>query len=193
MDLAAKLRNRARVPRRALGRAHAERANDLGAKGFDLPEQERRTCGRFVRLGRPVLRRAALYDIADIDFLAARNRLRRSFYRAAFLPGRQKGVPAGLHRTPGPHRRKPGRFWPNLPRTPGWYGRNEACTWCTRSVHCLSATSSVPPVWQAAAGCDFFPGCLRRVCPVPDTSGLITPKIHRSRSKQSASSWSVLS
>jgi hypothetical protein len=70
MDLAAKLEHRACIPQKTLGRAQSERANYLGAKGLDLPEQERRTSGRFVRLRGPVLRRAALYDIADIDFPA---------------------------------------------------------------------------------------------------------------------------
>jgi hypothetical protein len=70
MDLAAKLEHRACVAQKTLGRAQSERTNDFGAKGLDLPEQERRASARFVRLRGPVLRRAALYDIADIDFLA---------------------------------------------------------------------------------------------------------------------------
>jgi hypothetical protein len=52
-----------------LGRAQAESANDLGANRFDLPEQEGRTCGCFVRLRRPVLRRATLYDVADVNLI----------------------------------------------------------------------------------------------------------------------------
>src|SRR5208283_1686828 len=70
MDLAAKLEHRACVPQKTLGRAQSESANDLGAKGLDLPEQERRASGRFVGLRGTVLRRTALDDIADIDFLA---------------------------------------------------------------------------------------------------------------------------
>ena len=67
MDLAANLGNRTRIPQQGLGRAQSQRTNDLGAKGLDLPEQERRTRGCFVRLGRPVFRRTALYHIADVD------------------------------------------------------------------------------------------------------------------------------
>jgi hypothetical protein len=85
VDLAAKLRNGAGACQKGLGRAYAEGANDPGAKGFDLPEQERGTLRRFVRQGRPIFRRATLYDIANIDFFTPETERKDHFIEQ--LPG----------------------------------------------------------------------------------------------------------
>src|SRR5208283_56210 len=110
--------------------------------------------------------------------LSARNRLRGSFYQAVFRPGRQKDGPAGPHQPRGLRRRKPGRFWPNLPRTPDWCARYEACTLCIRSAHRLSARvfprfrqpSAPAPLPQVLGGYIPSPGYLRSCNPRRSTA-----------------------
>ena len=180
------------LPRRVWAALSAERTNDLGAKGLDLPEQERRASGRFVRLRGPVLRRAALYDIADIDFPALETdgedhfieQLSRAADKRASLPvffgprplthenqaafartfpEYQVGT-AGMKPAPG----APGQFiaYPREMLFPG-------LAICRRL--------------------DFIPGCLRPVCPVPETLRPYNPRESAAASPSSrASSMSVM-
>ncbi len=59
------------VPSSALAAVAPSAQMAFGCKTEDLPEQELPAGLHLVRLRRPVLRRAALDDVADVDVLAA--------------------------------------------------------------------------------------------------------------------------
>ena len=67
---ASKPRNRIERPQQRLRAELAERDDHLRLDDVDLPEEERLAGLDFVRLGIPVLGRAALDDVGDVDVLA---------------------------------------------------------------------------------------------------------------------------
>ena len=161
------------LPRRLWAALSPSARNDLGAKGLDLPEQERRASGRFVRLRGPVLRRAALYDIADIDFLALETDCENHFIEQLSRAADKRAsllVFFGSRTLTDEDQAAFGRTFPeyqvstarmkSAPGTPGQF--------------IAYPRELLFPGLAISRRMDSIPGCLRLVCPVPETSGLIT-------------------
>ena len=86
-----------------------EGADDPGPDDLDLSVKVRRAGGDLVGQGVPVIGRAALDHVGDVDAAPGAARSRPAARSGACPPGRRRAPPAGPRGSPGPPRRRAGR------------------------------------------------------------------------------------